>query len=345
MTALAYYGVILTHFFEKYYVSGTPLTADWTIANLLDATMSPSTSILEMMLGYNIFKTRKPLKLGSDAVLSFYKKRAQEWWLPILAMTGFILLYWGSYDKKTSVGFISVFLTFGGILAKTPAYPFWLGVVVIAADIFAPICWLLDTRARRKGTHLMILLWFSVIIVPSVPGLFSGPITDNLFVRDLGFFLFGGYYLAPIARHISTHTGQERWLRWVLGISMAIALSVPLYEHFSGSDPWYPYTLRNYSMPYVALYSSSLAISLFIFLERHTNWSKTIAKFLHFCFPAYLIHSWILECGIYWNFDIPVLGLLVKFAMVSFFIMGWAWLYRYVQFDLGVDRITLWEES
>lgn len=345
VTVWAYWGIIMAHIVGKYYVRGTALTADWFIANALDGILRPSSSILEMMAGYYIFQNNKPLTLNLKAILSFYKKRAFEWWLPILAMTEFILLYWGSYDKKTSIGFVSIFMTAGEILTQTPGYPFWLGVVLIGADLFAPICWFLDTKARRKVIQSLMLLWFFLIIVPSVPGLFSGPVTHNLFARDLGFLLFGGYCLVPAVRHIAAHAGQMRWLLSILGISLTLTLSVPLYEHFSGIDPWYHHTLRNYSMPYVALYSFSLAISLFMFFEKHKNWSKTVSKLFYLCFPSYLIHSWIIECGIYWHPSTPILGLVVKVVSIASVILAWAWLWRYIQSDLGNSPITRGEES
>jgi hypothetical protein len=357
VTVLAYCGIILTHILGKYYVRGAALTADWLIANALDGIVRPSPSILEMIIGYGIFETQKPQNLNWEAVLAFYKKRAIEWWLPIFATIGIILLYWGSYDKKTSITFASIFLTFDGTL-KTVAYPFWLGLVLIAADLFAPICWVLDKQTKRYGIHLMMLSWVVLILAPSflglvsgaiagnLPGLFSEPITRHLFARDLGFLLFGGYYLVPTVRYLSTHAARlRRPLLIGLFVSFGITLCVPLYEHFSGIDPWYPHTLRNYSMPYVASYSFLIAISIFMFLEKHKDWSKNISRFLYLCFPSYLAHSWFIECGIYWRLSIPIFGLIVKVVLVASVILGWAWLCRYIQLDLRDSQITLGEES
>jgi hypothetical protein len=329
LAVLGYGAIILTHILGKYYVRTTPLTLDWLAANLLDGLLRPGVGILEMATGYCILRLRKPSKWEWGAVLSFYKKRAVEWWLPVLAMIALILLYWGSYDKKP-VSYVSSILNFAEVL-KTPAYPFWLGLVIIVFDLAAPALWFLETATKRLGVHLLALSWLLLILAPSILG--KGPRTDSLFAKHIGYLLIGGYYICPISKWAATHIDKQNRIRAIFFMSMIITLSIPFYEHFSEIDPWYPHSLRDYTRFYVFLYTLAAAILAFMFFEAHKKYAMTLLKLLPLCFPAYLMHSWIIECGIYWSFGIPVLGLVVKVAIVAFIILLWAKLCLYVQAD------------
>jgi hypothetical protein len=339
IAALSYWAIILTHILGKYYVRSEPLTWDWGIANLLDSLIRPAPGLLEIMTGYCIFQLRKPLKWEWKAVLSFYEKRAIEWWLPILAMICLILPYWGTYNKG-NVSYTDIFLTFSGVL-ETPAYPFWLGLVIIACDLVAPAMWLLDTTERRVSIHLLTLSWLFLIIAPSILGM--DPITNNLFFKHVGYLLIGGYYFSPVYRRVMRRPNKN-WISGIFFVSMIITLLIPFYEHWSGIDRWYPHSLRDYTRVYVFLYTITSAIFIFMFFEAHKNCVTTLLKLLHLCFPAFLIHSWIIECGIYWSFNVAVLGLVLKTVIVAGIIWSWAALWRFIQKDLKNSRAMIGKE-